>query len=144
MDSVDLEIIKMLQENGRMSHEEMGRRLNLSRPSIHQRVKKLEADGVIRGYRALIDWSKLGSGIAALISVRLTKKKDREVTDLLLSLDLPYTHVEECHRVAGEWCMMIKLRSDTPQTISKVLDAIYTVEGVTGTSTTFILNTTYE
>lgn len=144
MDSVDLEIIKMLQQNGRMPHEEIGRRLNLSRPSIHQRVKKLEADGVIKGYRALVDWSKLGSGLAAIILVRLNKKKDQEVTDLLLTLDLPNTHVEECHRIAGEWCMLIKLRSDIPQTISKVLDAIYTVEGVTGTSTTFILSTTHE
>ena len=67
MDDIDIQILRMLERDGRASHEEIGRQLNLSRPTIHQRVKKLEAEGVIKRYKAMIDWSKLGQTINVFI-----------------------------------------------------------------------------
>ena len=60
MDSLDMQIIKNIEKEGRISHEELSKRLNLSRPAIHNRVTKLEEQGIISGYKAAISWVKLG------------------------------------------------------------------------------------
>ncbi|HBC31813.1 MAG TPA: Lrp/AsnC family transcriptional regulator, partial [Clostridiales bacterium] len=57
MDFLDMQIIKSIEKEGRISHEELSKRLNLSRPAIHNRVAKLEDQGIITGYKAIIDWS---------------------------------------------------------------------------------------
>ncbi|MDR7317239.1 winged helix-turn-helix transcriptional regulator [Brevibacillus nitrificans] len=54
MDDVDLRILELLEENGRLSHEEISKLLHISRPAVHQRVGKLEKSGVIKGYRSII------------------------------------------------------------------------------------------
>lgn len=58
MDDIDIKILNILENNGRMSHEEISKMLNMSRPAVHQRVSKLEKSGIIKGYNAVIDWSK--------------------------------------------------------------------------------------
>lgn len=70
MDELDLKILKLLEQNGRLSHEEIGKLLHLSRPSVHQRVAKLEKNGIIKGYRGLVDWSRLDQKIKVVISVK--------------------------------------------------------------------------
>lgn len=144
MDDIDVQIMKMLQEDGRASHEEIGRRLNLSRPTIHQRVKRLESDGVIKKYKAMIDWGKLGQTTNVLIYVKMNSGKCEETAQKIMDIRVPNTDIEEGYRVAGEWCMVFKVRSDTPQSISKLLDALWTVKGIAETSTIFILSTIFE
>ena len=60
MDALDREVISFLRLNGRMSHEQISQQVNLSRPAVHERIKRLEEQGIIRGYQALVDWSALG------------------------------------------------------------------------------------
>ncbi|MBV6716450.1 Lrp/AsnC family transcriptional regulator [Paenibacillus chitinolyticus] len=57
MDSIDIKINRLLEENGRLSHEEISKCLHISRPAVHQRVAKLEKNGIIKGYRGIVDWS---------------------------------------------------------------------------------------
>ena len=140
MDEIDVQILKMLQQDGRASHEEIGRQLNLSRPAIHQRVKKMESEGVIKRYRALIDWRKLGQDINVFIYVKMNSGKSQETAQKILEIRIPRTDVEEGYRVAGEWCLVFKVRSDTPQHISDFLDALWAVGGVAESSTIFILS----
>ncbi len=142
MDEIDIQILKILQDDGRASHEEIGRRLNLSRPTIHQRVKKLEAAGVIKKYRAMIDRRKLGQAINVFILVKGIQCK--EAAGKIMAIKIPDTNVEECHMIAGEWCMLIRVRADTPQSIAAFLDALQVVVGVAETNTMFILSTIYE
>ncbi len=87
MDEIDMQILKILQDDGRASHEEIGRRLNLSRPTIHQRVKKLETEGVIKKYRALIDWQKLGQTTNVFILVKGIKCK--ETAAKIMTIEVP-------------------------------------------------------
>ena len=58
MDEMDIKILRLLGNNGRMSHEEIGKRLNISRPAIHQEVSRLEQSGIIKGYNTEINWIK--------------------------------------------------------------------------------------
>jgi DNA-binding Lrp family transcriptional regulator len=70
LDALDRSIISFLRLNGRMSHEQISRQVNLSRPAVHERIKRLEEQGIIRGYQALVDWSALGLPLTAFIWVR--------------------------------------------------------------------------
>lgn len=142
MDEIDMQILKILQDDGRASHEEIGRRLNLSRPTIHQRVKKLETEGVIKKYRALIDWQKLGQTTNVFILVKGIKCK--ETAAKIMTIEVPDTNVEECCSVAGEWSMLIRVRTKTSQNISAFLDALWNLGGVAETNTIFILSTLHQ
>ena len=69
LDAYDTRILAELQADARLSMAELGRRVHLSQPAVTERVKKLEAAGIIRGYRATIDLGRLGYGIRAIIRV---------------------------------------------------------------------------
>ncbi|CAM5621085.1 AsnC family transcriptional regulator OS=Streptomyces antimycoticus OX=68175 GN=SANT12839_054200 PE=4 SV=1 [Streptomyces antimycoticus] len=73
MDAVDRQLIQALRENGRASYAELGRLVGLSGPSVTDRINRLEAAGVITGYRATVDAASLGlAGVTALIGIQLS------------------------------------------------------------------------
>lgn len=144
MDNIDKSIIKTLEDNGRISHEEISKSLHISRPAIHQRVNKLESDGVIKGYKAIIDWEKLGEPIKALLYVKVNCENFKDVINKILSLQVNNVFIEECHRLSGEWCIVLKIRVVTPMDISRFIDNLWKIEGIKETSTTLVLSTILE
>ncbi|MET3290765.1 UNVERIFIED_CONTAM: Lrp/AsnC family leucine-responsive transcriptional regulator [Brevibacillus sp. OAP136] len=144
MDEIDRNIIKLLEENGRLSHEEISKLLHISRPAVHQRVGKLEKSGVIKGYRGIIDWSKLDEKIKALIFVKAKCQNFREIVENIVSLHISGVTILECQRLSGEWCMMLKVRVGSPENITALIDEIVKMPEVRETSTTFILATNFE
>ncbi len=141
MDEIDRKIAYLLHANGRMSHEQLAREVHLSRPAVHERVKRLEEAGVIRGYQALLDWGTMGLPITAFIWVGTAGVLSREPGRILMTLNTPTTRVEECHRVAGEWCLLVKVRAASPRALEALLDQIRGIPGVTRTMTTIVLST---
>ena len=141
LDSIDIEIIKFLEQNGRISHEELAKRLHMSRPAIHKRIENLEKEGVVTGYRALIDWRKVSSCIRCLIFMKINGRNYAQIADEVKNLDIPEIAVEECYRLAGEWCILLKVRLTTPEHSTKILDRLWQLEGVIETSTTFVIST---
>ena len=144
MDEIDIEIMKLLEGNGRLTHEEISRVLHISRPSVHQRVAKLEKCGVIRGYRAIIDWGRMGEKIKAIIMVRIKCNDFGALVGKILALSIPEVTVSEVQRIAGEWCIMLKVRVCDPRHITYLIDEMVKLPEVQGTSTTFILNSILE
>ncbi len=144
MDEIDLQIIKLLEEDGRMTHEEISKRLHISRPSVHQRVAKLENNKVIKGYRGIINWNKLDEKIKAIIMVKIRCSNFKELASNIISLDVPRVSIVEAQRLAGEWCMMLKVRVSDPQDITNLIDEMVKFPEVKETSTTFILTTILE
>ncbi|MNI63858.1 HTH-type transcriptional regulator LrpC [compost metagenome] len=144
MDELDLKILKLLEQNGRLPHEEIGKLLHISRPSVHQRVAKLEKSGIIKGYRGLVDWSKLDQKMKVVISVKVVSRHFQEVADLIVEMEIPGVTLMECLRMAGEWCMMLKVRVSSPEQITLLIDEIVRIPEVKETSTTFVLSTIYE
>jgi Lrp/AsnC family leucine-responsive transcriptional regulator len=122
-----------------MSREGVAREVNLSRPAVHERIKRLEERGVIRGYRALIDWAALGYPVTAFVWVRVSGKVDA-VGRALLALADEASFVEECHRVTGEWCLLLKARLADPLALQGLIDRTREVEGVEATMTSLALS----
>ncbi|MFA9423676.1 MAG: Lrp/AsnC family transcriptional regulator [Sedimentibacter sp.] len=143
MDSLDLQIIKNIEKEGRISHEELSKRLNLSRPAIHNRVTKLEENGVISGYKATIDWLKLGYTTNAIISLRVRTTDYDELLLQLKNLELPNLVIEECHIVTGTWCILMKVRCTTPFELKAIQDELHKIEAIKESSTSLMLSSIY-
>ena len=140
MDALDREIISFLRLNGRMSHEQISQQVNLSRPAVHERIKRLEEQGIIHGYQALVDWSALGLPLTAFIWVRTSGVTCHETGQALLSLSNTDAIVQECYRVTGEWCMLLQTQVASPLALEALLDRIRTVPNVGETMTILALS----
>jgi Lrp/AsnC family leucine-responsive transcriptional regulator len=144
MDFLDMQIIKHLEKEGRISHEELSKRLNLSRPAIHNRVAKLEDQGIITGYKAMIDWSKLGFTTYAIISLRVRTADYDKLLEQLKNLDIPDLVIEECHIVTGTWCILMKVRCSAPSGLKAIQDELHKIECIRESSTSLILSSLYD
>ncbi len=140
MDAIDRHIVDLLATNGRLSHEQIARHVKLSRPAVHERIKRLEEQGIIHGYQARINWSALGQPLTAFIWVRAAGTQLNEVGQAMVRLNDPDAVVEECYRVTGEWCMLLKARLASPLALQQLIDRIREVPGVQGTMTTLALS----
>lgn len=141
MDNIDIEIIKILEQDGRITHEEIAKTLHMSRPAIHKRIENLETEGIITGYKALIDWRKVKPCIRCLIFLKINGGYFTKIANEIASMDISGIVIEECHRLAGEWCVLIKTRISTPEDTTKILDRVWQFDGVIETSTTFVIDT---
>ena len=141
MDAVDQTLLDALRANARASYAELGRIVGLSAPSVHERVAKLEAAGVLRGYHAAVAPQALGYAISALMSVYLTDRaKVEDVNDALAAL----TQIEDCWFVAGEESYIVKVRVEDVAALEQMIGAINQIMGVARTRTTVVLSTKFE
>lgn len=141
MDAIDRKIINLLRQNGRFSKEQIAREVNLSRPSIHERIKRLEDNQVIRGYTALIDCNAIELPLTAFIWVGIDLTPCTKVFTEIKSLNDEKSMVEECHRVTGEWCLLLKVRAASTTSLQDFLDRLRTVSSVKSTMTNIALST---
>jgi len=106
-----------------------------------ERVKKLEASGVIKGYQAVVDSKKLGKDITAFIGVSIGNQRDIE---RFAAHILRHPDVLECHHVTGDESFILKVKSANTGSLEKLLGDIRSVEGVTRTVTKVVLSTAKE
>lgn len=139
LDPVDREIVRLVSVQGRISHEEIARRVHVSRPAVHERVKRLERDGVIRGYQAVVDWSAIDLGLCAFVSVQVDHDRLERVVERMFAVSTPQALVEECHRVTGQWCVLLKVRAASTAVLQGLLDDVMSIDGVRQVVTTIVL-----
>ncbi|MFN8526082.1 MAG: Lrp/AsnC family transcriptional regulator [Chloroflexota bacterium] len=120
VDEVGWQLLQLLQQDGRMSHRELGRRVGLTAPAVAERVKRLEAAGVITGYHAHVDYERLGFGLTAV--VRLAPR-DRG-SDGALRTVAASSEILECHRITGEDCYIMKIIAPSMRHLEKLLDRL--------------------
>jgi Lrp/AsnC family transcriptional regulator, leucine-responsive regulatory protein len=142
LDDIDWRLLRLLSSNGRTSIRALAGEVGLSEPSVHERVRRLERDGVITGYRAEIDPEATGSETLAFVSLRLAPgPPDHSQLEAAFRAE---ASVLEAHITAGEDCYLLKLRVGTPADLAPVLDRIRTIPGVSYTRTTIVLRTALE
>ncbi len=141
MDSTDRRIIELLRANGRLSYAQLARQIGLSGPAVHERVGKLEASGVIREYRALVDPDAVGLGVTAFIGI--VQGEDSEIDDIVAAVsELP--EVESCYFLAGVESFLLKVRVSTIHELEHLIVRLNRIPGVASTRTAIALSTKWE
>src|ERR671914_890043 len=144
LDRVDRAILRLLREDGRMSHAAIAKEVGLSGPAVHDRVRKLEARGVIAGYSAVLDPMGLDRSHVAFIMVTLSEGSEFAVDDPIVARICDEPDVLEFHRIAGQDCYLLKVRSATNKDLEKLLRRIRSIRGVARTRTSIVLSTELE
>ncbi len=140
MEDLDRRIVEQLSADGRMSYTELGRVLGMSTSAVHQRVRRLEQRGVIKGYAARVDHLSLGLAMTAFISITpLDPAAPDDIPERLRDL----TEIEACHSVAGDENYILKVRTETPSDLEELLATIRASANVS-TRTTVVLSTAWE
>lgn len=142
LDDIDLKILNLLLSDGRMSHTAIGKETDLSGPSVYARVQRLEREGIIKGYTALLAPEKVGCSLAAFVRIRTQTPgyNDEAFESFIREED----QIVECHDIDGEDCYILKVRTASTQSLQKLLTAIRSFPGITRTVTTIALETLKE
>lgn len=108
LDGADRNILRLLQEDGRITNADLARRVGLSPPSMLQRVRRLEQKGLIKGYTATIDPEKLGFSITVMAMVSLAMHQDQPIDHFLKAVS-SIPEIMECYHVSGDHDFMLKI-----------------------------------
>lgn len=140
MEDTDRNIVRLLAGEGRMSYTDLARSTGLSTSAVHQRVRRLEERGVIRGYAAVVDPEAVGLALTAFISV--TPFDAAAPDDVPQRLE-KIAEIEACYSVAGDESYILKVRVATPSALEDLLARIR-AEASVSSRTTVVLSTPYE
>jgi Lrp/AsnC family transcriptional regulator, leucine-responsive regulatory protein len=140
-DDTDLRILGLLQDDCRTPLARLGEHVGLSAPAVLERIKKLEAAGVISGYHAIVDSRRIGLDVTAFIGV-ITSEPDSidQFEQQVTALD----DVLECHHVTGAFTFLLKVKTANTSTLERLITQIRGLDGVARTETTVVLSTHIE
>jgi DNA-binding Lrp family transcriptional regulator len=136
IDKLDLKIINQLNQNARTSFREISRKLKISLTTVANRVKRLEQEGIIKGYIPLINLDKLGYNLLTIIGIRISRGKLMEVERRISK----NPHVYEIYDTTGEWDSLIIARFKNREELNKFIKSVLSVEHVERTMTWLVLN----
>lgn len=120
LDEIDHALLKIVQAEGRMSGADLGRRVGLSQPAVSARLQRLERSGTITGYRAIVDPTRLGLNIHAVVRLRTTHARIAEAISLFEQL----TEATRFYRLTGEDCFLIDIHAANALRLEQVVDSI--------------------
>ncbi|MCX8059418.1 MAG: Lrp/AsnC family transcriptional regulator [Spirochaetes bacterium] len=122
IDNKDLKILQILQKNGKITNKKLSDELNLSPPSVLERVKRLENSGYIKEYKAILDRDKIGRPILAFICIYLEKNNEETVNSLFKYL-INLNEVLEIFHITGRFDFIVKVSAKNLQDLNKVISA---------------------
>ncbi len=142
VDDVDLRILEVLQENARLSTAEIARRIDLAASAVHERIRKMEARGVIQGYGVCVDPRAFSLELTAFLFI---KSNDR-LGDMNTAEELAkIPQVLEVHHIAGEDCFLLKVKAASNRDLGRLLrEKLGAIPTVTSSRTTIVLETVKE
>jgi DNA-binding Lrp family transcriptional regulator len=140
LDKLDKIILETLQTEGRVTNAELARRVNLSPPAIHARIRRLEECGYIRRYVALLDAEKLGYDMICFVNVSLEIHTTEQIERIRATL-LEMPEVLECHHVTGEFDYVLKVVAHNRQALERFLvEQLTPISGLARIQTSLVLN----
>lgn len=135
LDRLDRDIIALLSEHGRMPITEIARRLGASKSPCQVRIKRLQEEGYILGFRAVLNPQKLGREHVAFTEVKLSDTREKALSEFNIAVQ-SIPEIEQCHMIAGSFDYLLKIRTANINTFRLVLgEKISTLPHVSNTST---------
>jgi Lrp/AsnC family leucine-responsive transcriptional regulator len=140
VEETDRAIVAALTTDGRLSYTDLAERVGLSVSAVHQRVRRLEQRGILRGYTARVDYTALDLPLTAFVAIRpMDPSQADDAPERLAGL----AEIEACYSVAGEDHYLLLVRVASPGDLERLLQDIRAAAHVT-TRTTIVLSTPYE
>jgi Lrp/AsnC family transcriptional regulator, leucine-responsive regulatory protein len=136
LDDTDLSLVEALQKDAAQRLEDLARLVGLAPSSVHERLRRLERDRIIRRWTIDLDASALGLGVLAYVGIRATRPCS-ELLDALQAIPA----IEECHSVAGELSLLLKVRVTGTPDLLELVERLRQIPGIEGTETTIVLKT---
>ncbi|TWH01205.1 Lrp/AsnC family leucine-responsive transcriptional regulator [Mesorhizobium sp. J18] len=141
LDRIDRNILDALSHDGRLSIAELGRKVGLSKTPVQARLRRLEKDGFIRGYAALIDRERMGEGHIAFVQVTLSDTRSAAL-DAFNRAAVKVPEIEQCHMIAGGFDYLLKVRTKDISAYRRILgERISALPHVAQTSTFVAMET---
>jgi Lrp/AsnC family transcriptional regulator, leucine-responsive regulatory protein len=138
IDDIDRQILSILQQNARTSNAEIARQIEMAPSAVLERIRRLEAKGVIQGYEARINPEALGLDLLSFVFVR---SRDFEAETRTVELLAQIPEVQEAHHIAGEDCFLLKVRTPDAKSLGRLLRQRFAAHS---TRTTVVLETVRE
>ncbi|MGE4496572.1 MAG: Lrp/AsnC family transcriptional regulator [Deferribacterales bacterium] len=139
IDETDVQILNLLAENSRISYADIAKAVGMKSPSVIERIKWLETEGILTGYTAQINYKKLGYDILAFIGIFIDNADN--IADFEHHLKKLGKEIIGCHHVTGEYTMLIKVIVKNTEALSTLIKKLRNTPGVTKTNTILVFST---
>jgi len=149
LDEKDLAILCLIQADGKLTAKQIAKKTGVPLTTVFAKTKRMEEQGVIRGFRAIVAPDKLSAGTAAFILASVsyrTKADDTPVSQRAVAEEIAkFPEVQEVHIITGDWDLLIKLRAENVEAIGKfVVDKLRLIKGLEKTLTCMVFETVKE
>ncbi|HZK01400.1 MAG TPA: Lrp/AsnC family transcriptional regulator, partial [Anaerovoracaceae bacterium] len=135
---IDIQILRQLKQNARISASEIGDNVNMSVSAVIERIKKMESSGIIKQYTLILDSKLINKDVSAFISISIDHPKYNEN---FISSILKHNQIVECHYITGDSDFLLKAVIDSTGSLEKVINDIKSIPGVSMTRTLVVLST---
>ncbi len=142
LDRIDLNILSILQKDSRATYRDIAKRVKLQPPSVIERVKKLEKEGVIKKYITVIDEKKMGIDVTAFIGVYI--EHPQYIDSFEKAIANINDDILECHHVTGDYTLLLKVKTRNTTTLEKLIKELRGITGVVKTYTMVVFSTLKE
>ena len=139
LDKTDLQLLRVLQQNARMMTKELAHEVNLSTTPVFERLKRLERDGIIKKYIAILDAEKLNQGFTVFCQVKL-KQMNRDIAQSFVDVIKDIPEVSECYNISGNYDYLLKVHAtDMRAYQSFVINTLGGIESLGSIESTFVM-----
>ena len=139
IDSIDVNILEVLQDNARVSISDLSKKVNLSLSAVSERLRKLEQGKIIEQYTTIISPAAMAKELSVLMFVSLESTTGTAVKELQLFVDNA-DEILECHHITGEYDYALKITTKNTETLEKLMSTIKSIQGVRHCQTNVILS----
>lgn len=140
IDAIDLAILRTLQENSHLTMKEISARVNLSLSPVHERICRLEREGYIKKYTAVLNAEKLNLGFSVFCKIKL-RRINREIATEFVNAIQDIPEVSECYNISGQYDYLLKVRArDMAAYQSFVINVLGTIESTASIESTFVMD----
>jgi Lrp/AsnC family leucine-responsive transcriptional regulator len=137
LDTIDSKILEVLQDNSRVSISDLSKRVNLSLSAVSERLKKLEASGIIEKYTVILDSKALGKELTVLMHISLENPRDTEEFFDIVGRE---NEILECHYVTGEYDYILRITTKNTATLEALMNRIKAIPKIKRTQTNVVLS----